>query len=135
MTAMRDFLVWYNNSDVVPLLEAIDTQFAFYQQQNIDMFKDGISVPGLMLFYLFNGLPSNTFFTVFNQTNKDLHHLVKDSIVGGPAIIFHRYHENNVTKIRGGETCRSIVGYDANELYLWDLMRDMTCGWYTRRRE
>ena len=43
---MRDFLVWYNNRDVVPFLEAIDKQFAFYKQQNIDMFKDGVSVPG-----------------------------------------------------------------------------------------
>ena len=40
-----------------------------------------------------------------------------------------------VTKIRGGETCRSIVGYDANALYLWALMQDMPCGWYTRPRE
>ena len=135
MTTMRYFLVFYNNRDVVPFLECIDQQFAFYQQQNIDMFKDGISVPGLTLLYLFNDLPPYTFFTVFNQTNKDLHHLVKDNIVGGPAIIFHRYHEKNVTKMRAGETCRSVVGYDANALYLWALMQDMPCGWYTRRRE
>ena len=135
MKSMRDFLVWYNNRDVVPFLEAIDKQFTIYKQQNIDMFKYGVSVPGLTLLYLFNDLPSNTFFAVFNQTNSDLHLLVKDNIVGGPAIIFHRYHENDVTKIRGGETCRSIVGYDANALYLWVLMQDMPTGWYTRRRE
>ena len=135
MKSMRDFLVWYNNRDVVPFLEAIDKQFAFYKQQNIDMFKDGVSVRGLTLLYLFHELPSNTFFTVFNQTNSDLHLLVKDNIVGGPAIIFHRYHEKDVTKIRGEETCRSIVGYDANALYLWALMHDMPTGWYTRRRE
>ena len=136
MTTMRDYLVWYNNRDVIPFLEAIDKQFAFYQQQNIDMFKDGISVPGLTLLYLFNDLPPNTFFTVFNQTNSDLHQLVKDNIVGGPAIIFHRYHEKDVTKIRGGsELCRKIVGYDANALYLWAIMQDMPTGWYTRRRE
>ena len=84
--------------------------------------------------YLFNDLPPNTYFTVFNQTNSDLHELVKDNIVGGPAIIFHRYHETGVTKIRGGEPCRSIVGYDANALYLWALMQEMPTGWYTRRR-
>ena len=77
MKTLRDFLVWYNNRDVVPFLEAIDKQFAFYRQQNIDMFKDGISVPGLTLLYLFNDLPSNTYFTVCNQTNSDLHQLVK----------------------------------------------------------
>ena len=89
------------------------------------MFKYGLSVPGLTLLYLFTELPSNTFFTVFNQMNSDLHLLVKDNIVGGPAIIFHRYHENDVTKTRGEETCRSIVGYEANALYLWALMQDM----------
>ena len=59
MTTMRDFLVWYNNRDVVPFLEAIDKQLAFYRQQNIDMFKYGISVPGLTLLYLYllNDLP------------------------------------------------------------------------------
>ena len=135
MKTMRDFLMWYNNRDVVPFLDAVDKQFAFYKQHNIDMFKDGVSVPGLTLLYLFNELPSNTFFTVFNQTNSDLHLLVKDNIVGGPAIIFHRYHEKDITKIRGEETCRAIVGYDANALYLWALMQDMPTGWYVRRRE
>ena len=135
MTTMRDYLIWYNNRDVTPFLEAISKQFAFYRDRYIDMFKDGISVPGLSLLHLFNDLPNDTYFTVFNRTNSDLHELVKDNIVGGPAIIFHRYHEKGVTKIRGGgETCRSIVGYDANALYLWALMQDMPTGWYVRRR-
>ena len=43
--------------------------------------------------------------------------------------------KRDITKIRGEETCRSIVGYDANALYLWALMQDMPTGWYTRRRE
>ena len=135
METLREYLIWYNNRDVTPFLEAISKQFTFYRDRGIDMFKDGISVPGLSLLYLFNNLPPKTFFTVFNQTNSDLHKLVKDNIVGGPAIIFHRYHEKDVTKIRGGgETCRSIVGYDANALYLWALIQDMPTGWYTRRR-
>ena len=135
MTTMRGYLVWYNNRDVTPFLEAIDKQAAFYHDQHIDIFKDGISVPGLTLLYLFNGLPPDTNFVTFNQTNSDLHQLVKDNIVGGPAIIFHRYHEKDVTKIRGGEACRTVVGYDANALYLWAIMQDMPTGWYMRRRE
>ena len=136
METLREYLIWYNNRDVTPFLDAIAKQAAFYHNRHIDIFKDGISVPGLALSYMFNDLPPNTFFTVFNETSKDLHHLVKDNIVGGPAIIFHRYHEKDVTKIRRGrETCRKIVGYDANALYLWALMQDMPTGWYTRRRE
>ena len=136
MKTLREYLIWYNNRDVTPFLDAIAKQAGFYKQHNIDMFKDGISVPGLSLLHLFNDLPNDTYFTVFNRTNSDLHELVKDNIVGGPAIIFHRYHEKNVTRIRGGsEPCRSIVGYDANALYLWALMQDMPTGWYVRRRE
>ena len=135
MTTMRDYLIWYNNCDVEPFLEAIAKQATFYHDRHIDMFKDGISVPGLSLLYLFNGLPLDTNFVTFNRTNSDLHQVVKDNIVGGPAIIFHRYHEKGVTRIRGGETCRTVVGYDANALYLWALMQDMPTGWYTRRRE
>ena len=135
METLREYLIWYNNRDVTPFLDAIAKQAGFYKQHNIDMFKDGISVPGLSLLHLFNDLPNDTYFTVFNNTNKDAHKLVKDNIVGGPAIVFHRYHEKNVTRIRGGsEPCRSIVGYDANALYLWALMQDMPTGWYTRRR-
>lgn len=32
VTTMRDFLVWYNNRDVMSFLEAIGKQFAFYEQ-------------------------------------------------------------------------------------------------------
>ena len=136
MKTLREYLIWYNNRDVTPFLDAIAKQFTFYCDRGIDMFKDGISVPGLSLLYLFSNLPKDTFFTVFNNTNKDAHKLVKDNIVGGPAIIFHRYHEKGITKIRGGsELCRKIVGYDANALYLWALMQDMPTGWYVRRRE
>ena len=136
METLREYLIWYNNRDVTPFLDAIAKQAGFYRDRNIDMFKDGISVPGLTLLYIFTDLPSKTYFVTFNRTNSDLHKLVKENIVGGPAIIFHRYHEKNVTRIRGGsELCRKIVGYDANALYLWAIMQDMPTGWYTRRRE
>ena len=72
MKTLRDFLVWYNNRDVVPFLLAIDRQFAFYHKRGIDMFKQGISVPGLTLLYLFNDLPEKTYFTIFSEKNKDL---------------------------------------------------------------
>ena len=135
MKTMHDFLVWYNNRDVVPFLDAIDKQFAFYKQQNIDMFEDGVSVPGLTLLYLFNELLSNTFLYCLQPDEQRSAPTRQRQYRWCPAIIFHRYHEKDITKIRGEETCRSIVGYDANALYLWALMQDMPTGWYTRRRE
>ena len=55
-----------------------------------------------------------------------------------PSLIYTRYHEKGITKIRqiaygeDARTCRSIIGYDDNALY---VMQDMLTGWYTRRRE
>jgi len=51
MITVKEFLAWYNNLDVAPFLEAVEKMSAFWQERNIDMFKDGISVPGLTLTY------------------------------------------------------------------------------------
>ena len=64
------------------------------------LFKDGISVPGLTLKYLFSYLSPQTYFSLFDQANSDLYDLIKDNNTGGPGIIFHRYHEAGETKIR-----------------------------------
>jgi len=52
----------------------------------IDMFKHGISVPGLCMRLLFKALPSDTYFTLYGERDKDLYHTVKNNIVGGPSI-------------------------------------------------
>ena len=139
MQTFEDFLVWYNNLDVVPFIEAVEKMSQFWRERKIDIFKDGISVPGLTVKYLFSYLSPQTFFSLLNEANSDLYHLIKDNNTGGPSIIFHRYHEAGKTKIREAEEgeaaklCQKIVGYDANALYLWALMQDMSTGSYTRR--
>jgi hypothetical protein len=50
------------------------------------MFKDGISVPGLVLKYMFQDLPD--YFTVPDEKNKDLYDLYKNNIVGARALCF-----------------------------------------------
>ena len=54
MITVKEFLTWYNNLDVVPFLEDIEKMSASWQEWNNDMFKDGISVPGLTLKYCRN---------------------------------------------------------------------------------
>ena len=116
MSTFQEFLIWYNNLDVVPFLEAVEKMSQFWQERKIDMFKDGISVPGLTLKYLFSYLSPQTYFSLFDQANSDLYHLIKDNNTGGPSIIFHRYHEAGKTKIREAEEgeaaklCEKIVG-------------------------
>ncbi|KAJ8030844.1 hypothetical protein HOLleu_27376 [Holothuria leucospilota] len=134
MQTFKDFLVWYNNKDVVPFLEALDKMFAFYRAKDIDMFKQGISVPGLTLRYLFKDIKKDVF-CLFPKNDRDLYHLFKDNIVGGPSIIFHRYQERDQTKIRNGKMCKKILGFDANALYLWAVMQDMPTGIALRRKE
>nr|KAG5700831.1 hypothetical protein BaRGS_024217 [Batillaria attramentaria] len=53
MSTMRDFLVWYNNKDVVPFLEALDKQTKFYATLGLDMLKDAISLPTPVVYYDF----------------------------------------------------------------------------------
>ncbi|KAI8515563.1 hypothetical protein Bbelb_063760 [Branchiostoma belcheri] len=73
METMKDFLIWYNNKDVQPMLEAIQKMVDFYKDLGLDMLKDGISVPGLTLKYLFKNLGSDTFFTLpDNEENVDI---------------------------------------------------------------
>ena len=140
MTSFRDFLVWYNNRDVVPFLEAIEKMSRFWRERKIDIFKDGVSVPGLTMKYLFSDL--DCYFTLFNEKDKDLYYTMKDNIVGGPSIIFNRYHEKGKTKIRQAQMkamghdpkfCEKVLGYDANALYLWAIMQAMPTGSYSRR--
>jgi hypothetical protein len=143
MQTLKDFLIWYNNKDVTPFLEAVDTMFHFYKNtMEVDMFKDAISVPGLTLKILFKTVKDpNAFFYLCGQKDKDLYQLIKDQIVGGPSIIFHRYHEVGKTKIKeniygaSAKVCNNIVGWDANALYLWSLMQEMPTGLYKRRQE
>ncbi len=140
MQTFRDFLIWYNCLDVQPFLEAIQKQANFYAERHIDMLKDGISVPGLTMRYLFQSLPPNTYFTLIDEKNQDLHQLVKNNMCGGPALVFSRYNEKGETKIREADykdqaqLCQGLVGFDANALYLSAMMEDMPTGWYVRRK-
>ncbi len=47
MKSIKDLLIWYNNLDVVPFVDAIKVQREFYRKYDLDMFKDGVSLPGL----------------------------------------------------------------------------------------
>ena len=59
--------------------------------------------------------------------------LLQTGMVGGPAIVFCRYHERDVTGIRShvypdAKTCGTVLGLDANMLYPSTLMQNFPCG-------
>jgi hypothetical protein len=260
---VKDLLKWYNNLDVGPMLKACLKQKEFYYTFNLDMYKDGFSLPGLSenilfqfsqegfqeylkeepdvdvgkYFYpknidkkidnykrqdrkaerslanyisedeikeLFNKQKYVCYYcwsssTVFDWTldridcseghvagncviacancnrqrkdtimtkfyrkkallrfakthpmihlidkkNKRVFYKIKNNIVGGPSIVYHRYHEKGITQINRlhynqkknewyynseGKLVNKVVGFDANALYLHCLGQEMLCG-------
>ena len=54
-------------------------------------------------------------------------------MTGGPSIVFTRKAVANETFIRKSKNmCKSIVGNDASQLYLYYMCQDMPTGLYTR---
>ncbi|KAE9049882.1 hypothetical protein PR001_g2907 [Phytophthora rubi] len=47
MKSIKDLLIWYNNLDVVPFIKAIKAQRELFKSFELDMFTDGVSLPGL----------------------------------------------------------------------------------------
>ena len=102
----RDYLQYYNTQDVVPFLVATLNYARQLQEKNVDMFRDGISLPGLAKQILSKHIPPNTMYYIDDPT---IFKSIKDSEVGGQSIIFTR----STT-----EKHPYVIGYDANSLYL-----------------
>lgn len=62
MRTMRDMLEFYNNADVGPFVHAVMAMQQWWKTQNIDMFRDGISLPGP--FNTFNNNDDDTYVNV-----------------------------------------------------------------------
>ena len=114
MKFFKDFLMWYDNKDVVPTLEAMQKMIEFYHQKEIDMVKLGCTLPNLANICLHN-LTDSKFYT-FTESDKDLLEMIREVIVGGPSIVFTRKAVVDETSIRKSPNlCKSIVGIDANQ--------------------
>jgi hypothetical protein len=62
-------------------------------------------------------------------TQPEIFYKLKNNISGGASVVYTRHHEVDETYIRGTENlCKSVIGFDANALYLWCLAQDMPCG-------
>ena len=88
MQTVKDFLIYYNLKDIDPFTEAVTNLQKFYFDNNIDLFKDTISVPGAERQVLFQSKDAN--FALFDQQNEDLYRKIKQNICGGPSIVFTR---------------------------------------------
>ena len=135
MKSMRDFLIDYNVSDVKPFLEAVNKQFAFYEETfKIDLFKDAYSLPGVSMLVMFKFIPKTLNMPQIYSNDKDLYKEWKHSLFGGLSIILHRRHIKDETFIRNNSAkpCKKILGLDATNCYGFAFEKDFPTGLYCR---
>ena len=131
METFKDWLRYYNNLDVEPGLEALEKMKSFYTERGIDILKDAVSIPGVSLHYLLRGAIERG--AELYSPYREAYWVLKRAVVGGPSLVFTRYHEAGVTGIRSHQfeeprLCKNILGFDANALYLSTMLREMSCG-------
>ena len=131
MKTFKDWVRYYNNLDVAPGLEALEKMRNFYTEKGIDIMKDAVSIPGVSLHYLLRGAIERN--AELYSPSKEAYDMLKEAVVGGPSLVFTRYHEVGKTRIRSHQVadsklCQNILGYDANALYLSTMLREMPCG-------
>ena len=131
MKTFKDWVRYYNNLDVAPGLEALQKMKNFYTEKGIDIMKDAVSIPGVSLHYLLRGAIERN--ADLYSPSKEAYDMLKAAVVGGPSLVFTRYHEVGKTRIRSHQIakpklCKNILGYDANALYLSTMLREMPCG-------
>ena len=67
------------------------------------------------------------------HTKNEAYEMLTTGMIGGPSIVFCRYAEAGVSQIRShiyqhAKTCRAVLGFDANSLYLFCSGQEMPCG-------
>ena len=110
-----------------------------YGLKNLDL-KSAISLPGLSIQYLFKLKDKSAPIFMFGEQYKELFSLIRQNVRGGLSMVYSRYQECDITKIKPeyfgelAKTTKSCIGYDATSLYLSCLMKDMPTGFFIRRR-
>jgi len=134
MSTLRDYLSFYNISDVQPFLTAIEHQFSFYESLNIDMFKDAVSLPGISLQVMFQHVPKSVIMPQLFSRDISLYKHWKQSICGGLSIILHRYHESGKTFIKNqpDKVCMKILGVDCINCYGASFTESFPTGMHCR---
>ena len=115
-TCIRDYLRYYNTQDVIPFLIATLNYAKQLSKKRVDMFRDGMSLPGLAKQILLKHLPANM---CFHISNPEIYAAIQKSEVGGQSIIFTRKNSENHPNIKG---------FDANALYLSCLSKPQFIG-------
>ena len=131
MSTFADWLRYYINLDVAPGLEALEKMRTSYTSRGIDILKDAVSTPGVSMHYVKLGSVEGG--AVLYAPGAEAYKMLKGAVVGGPNLVFARYHEAGVTNIRSHKyedprPCQRVVGYDFNSLYPSTMLKEMPFG-------
>ena len=131
MQNISDFLICYNNEDVVLTLEAMHKLIEFYHNKGIDMLKLRCTLPNLANICLHKTTDSH--FYPFTKSDNDLLEKIREVLVRGPSIVFTPKSVVDETFTRKSlNLYKSIVGIDASQLYPYSMCQPMPTGLYTR---
>ena len=129
--SLKDYMRWYNNKDVVPILEAMRKIVVSYQNKRIDMLNLRLTLPKLAKICLHSS--SGAKLCPFTEGDKDLLEKVWEDMVGEPWLVFtrkvvvDRIHIHNSTIV-----CKAVTGKDAGQFYPYSVCQPMTTKKYTR---
>ena len=125
MRSWRDFLVYYNVSDVVPFLTAVENYESKFL--GVDLWKSFISLSSLAYFIGFHKAPRED---KFFKCSKFVYSLMKDNIVGGFTSATTRHFKSGETKLHNeqGKVVGKVHGFDCNSMYLCSTGGDMPTG-------
>ena len=126
---LKDMLIYYDAMDCGPFVEAVGKMLQPYLAQGIDTFKSSFSVSGVATIQMLQRCEKEAFFCLFPKRHADLYHTLRSNITGGLSIVFNRLAIKDETKIRPNEvsnpeTCKKVIGLDANSLYLHAISQD-----------
>ena len=138
--SLRDLLVFYNNLDCEPFVEAVEKMMQPYLEEGLDIFKISFSVSGIAKFQMLNRIMDNSFFCLYPKRHADLFKSMRQQLTGGLSFVCTRLAIAGHTRIRSheiedAELCQSCLGYDANSLYLYAIQQQNPTGYFTHYRQ
>ena len=110
------------------MIQATEKMNDYYKDKNVDFMHQAITLLGIAKRICLNSITDpNVEIHLFNQKQKGHISTLQAYIVGGPSIIYNRKPTSKKSFIRNNpnKPYKSIVGYDANALYLHALSMDL----------
>ena len=131
MRTLKHFLLWYNNNDVFPTLQAMQKMVDFYHSKGIDTSKLGCTLPNIAKICLHKSTTAEIY--SFTESDKDLLEKIREDMVVLPSIVFSRKAVVGETLIRDWTNwCKTIVGIDASQLYPYSMCQALPTSLNTR---